>query len=249
MWESSEIGDLPITILLYNFLSTQVETLKDRLDRKLGRNLALKLSIGPLGKKNRRLSQSHSMKKKRGRLGRGGRSRKVSADGETSDYLIGQNAVPLKSNAWDQQQEKELKELEELSIVRKQSNHAMLKNHVARMCNHRLTIRPTSMTSKGGKGKRKMDSRKKSSVLVTSMEDSEEVVRELHRQQSRVLIESMIQFPSRQQRVLQKLSSEQQKKISVVEEAKASRRKVSRELQERGAEMKMESVVIMVANG
>lgn len=217
--------------------------MKERLDRKLGRNLAMKLSTGPLGRKNRRLSQSHSIKRKKRGWVREKMSRRVFADGEASDYLIGQITSP----GMKRQQEKELKELEEMSIVRNKSNHSdrakvkhHIQNHVARMYNHRLMIRPTSGTSKGGKA---MESGKKSSILVTTMDDSEERVRELHRQQSRVLIESMIQCPSRQHRVLQKLNSEQQRKISVVEEAKISWRKVSREMQEDGADMKMVSAI------
>lgn len=230
-------------------LCLQVELSMVILDRKLGRNLALKRSTGPLGGKSHALARFHSIKKKNeGGLGKRGLSRNRSLDHLTSNCLIGHSAFPLESTAKEQQwqQLEELKELEEMSIVRTRSSHTKIKNHiqnhVMRMCNHRIMIIPTSSTGKRGKGKRRAGSLKKSSVLVTSMEESEERMRQLYRQQSRILIESMIHFPSHQQRVLQKLSLEQQRRISTVEVAKVSRRKENWEHEERG-QMNMVSVV------
>jgi hypothetical protein len=74
------------------------------------------------------------------------------------------------------------------------------------MSNHRLMIKPH--------GRHREEGRKKSSVLVTSMEDSEEQARKLYREQSRVVIEGFMQAPSHKQRVLEKLSSSQVKRIS-----------------------------------
>ena len=227
-----------------------METLKTKLDRKLGRNLALKLSKGPLERKRHTFAQVHSMKEKGGRERRFPRN--ISFDRQTSDYLIGHNVFPLKSMAWNQllQQEEELKELEKIGIVQSKSNHSKVKNHirnrVRRMCNHRITIKPSSSAGKRGKGT--ADYQTKSSILVTSIEDGEDKMRQLYRQQSRILIENMIQFPSHQQRVLEKLSLEQQRRISVVEVAKLFRSKVNWELQEQVSQVKVLSVIVDMGN-
>jgi hypothetical protein len=71
---------------------------------------------------------------------------------------------------------------------------------------HRLMIKPH--------GRHREEGRKKSSVLVTSMENSEEQARKLYRDQSRVVIEGFMQAPSQSKCVLEKLSSSQVKQIS-----------------------------------
>ena len=99
----------------------------------------------------------------------------------------------------------ELQEIEQLGIVGSDSRRRTIRhhisNHLTRMTNHRLMILPHG-------GGRELG-RKKSSVLVTSMEDTEMNDRELFLQQSRTLVGKFIQVHSHNQRVLQKLGSEE----------------------------------------
>ena len=204
--------------LFVNF--TQVDLLKDLLDARLGRNITLKLTRGPLEKRSRKKSKSHSFKR-----------RKLKQ--HFNKPVVGHAAVDYGDEKTAEKrvldQEQELRDIEGLSLVHEPSNRAMLSHHVAshvaRLSNHRLTILPSSSGKGGGRG----TDRKKSSVLVTSVEEDEGYVRELHRQQSRAFIETMIQCPSRQHRVLEKLSCEQMRKISSVERSKAGWRRRSRE--------------------
>ncbi len=196
----------------------QVDRMKDRLERRLGRNLAMKKRNGPLEKKNRRLSKSHSMKR-----------RKLNRDGQQKWHksVVGHRALEEVRGNGDREntshyqkimsdQQNELKSIQDLNLVANWTTRATISdhvaNHAARLSNHRLTILPTSSASSGGRR-----DRKKSSILVTAVEEDENLVRELHRQQSRVFIESIIQCPSRQQRVLEKLSTEQVQMIKDVQ--------------------------------
>lgn len=190
----------------------QVEELKKKLDGKLGRNLYRKLNTGPLGKKrsSRAASRSGSL---RGSGAKGNVHRRVSSDSgiaqSKEDPYVGFSATPFRLEGKEREQVQELAAIEGMGIVRsstggdsKVRNH--IRNHVARMSNHRLMIKPRGQRTE----------RKKSSVLVTSMEDSEENARQLYRQESRVVIEGFMQAPSHKQRVLEKLSSSQVKRIS-----------------------------------
>ena len=178
------------------------------LDRRLGRNLVCKLKTGPLGRRR----NHHHWHRRRYISGKKHRSEKRRSSGNIqadSDSRLS----PLKL-----QQQQELAELKEMSLVKNsRDNISKLRNHIhdhiSRMTNHRLMIKPHD----GGK-----ENHKKSSVLVTSMEDQEEQARQLYRQQSRVIIESLLQVPSHKVRVLQRLNSEQVQNISDTELAKIS---------------------------
>ena len=209
---------------------TQVDILKDLLDARLGRNITLKLTRGPLEKRSRKKSKSHSFKRRKLKQSNGVHLNKPVVGHAAVGYGDEKTAVLQEKRVLDQEQE--LRDIEGLSLVHEPSNREMLSHHVAshvaRLSNHRLTILPSSSSKGGGRG----TDRKKSSVLVTSVEEDEDYVRELHRQQSRAFIETMIQCPSRQHRVLEKLSSEQMRKISSVERSKAGWRRRSREKKE-----------------
>lgn len=204
----------------------QVEVLKKQLDARLGRNLYRKLNTGPLGKK--RKSSLHSVSRAGSLKGSGvargdiqgggsGNHRRVSSDSgiaqsRAQDVYVGiSSAPPRVQESRRREQVQELAAVEELGVVLTNTgensrvrNH--IHNHISRMSNHRLMIKPR----RGGHGAE----RKKSSVLVTSMEDAEEKARQLYRQQSKVVIEGFMQAPTHKQRVLEKLSSTQVKRIS-----------------------------------
>ena len=205
---------------IYPVALNQVYSLKGQLDRRLGRNLALKQSTGPLGKKGGRLSRSSSMKRRRLRKQSFRKWHKSVAIGHDALESHGSGKMSSLYQKQMTDQEQELKDIEELSLVGKHSTRDAishhLKSHASRLTNRRLMILDSS------KNEGRQTVYKKSSVLVTSVEDDEELVRELHRQQSRAFIESIIQCPSRQQRVLEKLSTEQRRKISDAELMKKS---------------------------
>lgn len=196
----------------------QVEALKKTLDAKIGRNLYRKLNTGPLGKKHKSsVMRSGSMKVRNftrsGRARHKNYHRRVSSDSgvveSTEDAYVGFRAQPSRVERRLEQIE-ELAAIEEMGIVRGSTDgnsrvKRHLHNHIARMTNHRLMIKPHG---------RRQSERKKSSVLVTSMGDPEEHARQLYREQSKVVIEGFMQAPSHKQRVLEKLSSSQVKRIS-----------------------------------
>ena len=215
--ECAYITTLPIS----NFVSLQVEALKKRLDAKLGRNLYRKLNTGPLGKKHKSsVFRSGSMKVRnltrsgyRGGVRHKNYHRRVSSDSgvveSEGDAYVGFTAQPSRVER-RLEQIQELAAIKEMGIVRSSTDgnsqvNSHLNNHIARMTNHRLMIKPQG---------RRGSERKKSSVLVTSMGDPEERARQLYREQSRVVIEGFMQAPSHKQRVLEKLSSSQLKRIS-----------------------------------
>lgn len=204
----------------------QVDVLKKRLDARLGRNLYRKLNAGPLGKKRKSSSlpisvvRTGSLKGRdvaRGDVRGGDNHRRVSSDSgitqsQEEDVCVGFSTTPFRAQQENRRKEqvRELAAIEELGVVRSNTgedsrvrNH--IHNHITRMSNHRLTIKPHR-----GRG----TERKKSSVLVTSMEDTEEAARQLYHQQSKVVIEGFMQAPTHKQRVLDKLSSAQVKRIS-----------------------------------
>lgn len=207
------------------FICFQVkDALKEKLDRRLGRNLLQKVSKGPLDRKK---AKSQSMRLKGHRHVK---KRRSSADSShhhhkqeqlhhlgESDYFVGNSAVqsvrPLSLSRREQEQRNELREIEEMGIVRGHQSKQVrnhIRNHVShRMFNHRLMIKPDSS-----------ERSRKSSVLVTSVNDEEEEARKLFRQQSRVVIEGLFQLPSHDQRVLERLSDEQISDIKSKEMAK-----------------------------
>ena len=219
-----------------------MELLKDTLDRQLNRNLALKRTTGPLGK-------SH-VKKKTVRQGMAGWTGKASLLSKSSDYQIGYSATPLKSAArkLKHEHEEELQVLKKQSIVRGRSFHLKVNDHiqsrVSRMSNHRITIRPISDCGATERVKR-LSFNRKSSILVTGMEESEDRRRALHKQQSRVLVENMMQWPSHQQRVLQRLSLDQLETISIAEATKLSQRNVNMKIVLGEAEIVQDEVEIL----
>ena len=196
----------------------QVETMKERLlDSKLGRNLVDKLKTGPLHKKKKKTARSHRSYSLRGFRKSGGglrhNHRRISSDEDLGKQMTHQISVEKKKL----EQERELRDLEEMQVVGKTSIAKLqqhIHNHITRMYNHRLTIKPDGPPQAN---------RKKSSVLVTSIKDQEEQekqAREIYRQQSRFFIETFFQLPSHRQKVLDKLSTEELQKIKDVERAK-----------------------------
>jgi len=199
-----------------------VYSLKGQLDRRLGLNLALKQTTGPLGKKGGRLCKSGRMKRRKLRKHRLTQSHKSVAVGQEGGPSSRDMSTLYQKKMTDQRQE--LKDIEGLNLVANRSTREAISHHLAshatRLSNRRLTILDSNSKTIG-----RQTVYKKSSVLVTSVEQDEQVVRELQRQQSRAFIESIIQCSSRQQRVLEKLSSEEMTNISAAEVMKKKKRK------------------------
>ena len=203
----------------------QVEALRHRIDRKLGRNLYQKLNTGPLVKESSSTpgtfdqdfetaapsNHRHDHRRVSSDLG-------ISYSGEKC--YVGYDALRTMTERKKREQSQELADLEHLGVVGRSSSDKIkdhLRNHIhSGFSNHRLMIKPH--------GSR--DSRKKSSILVT-MDDVEQLeetqLRNIYRQESKVVIDSFLQMPSRQQRVLEKLSETQIENISKAEVSKTRR--------------------------
>lgn len=193
----------------------QVERLKHKLDKKLGRNLFCKKKTGPLWKE-------HKFTPPRTRYSKGKKARakfrQVFGDSEVprkdGNPVDAHAATPSIAEVHKRQQVQELEKLKEMGVVRSGSGNRNLRKHihnVARMSNRRLMIKPHRV------------SRKKSSVLVTTMEDNEDR-EEQHRELFHQQVGRFLQVPSHKQRVLEKLSANQVRNISNSEAVKRSKK-------------------------
>ncbi len=175
--------------------------MKHKLDRKLGRNLYTKLNAGPLQDLKRKRRSSLPRSGLEGGEGDSDSTRMVRSASASF------RAAQLKKHSEEMQ---ELAAIENMGIVRSSTDgDSKVKSHVAHcvMYNQRLMIKKPH----GRRG----SEHKKSSVLVTNtVVDPDEQARQLYRQQSKAVIEGFMQAPSHKQRVLDKLSSNQKKKIS-----------------------------------
>lgn len=177
-----------------------MEALKFKLDRKLSRNLYQKRQVGPLEKK-RKTSLTHSRSFRKGKVTR------VVKDGEMAQRKKTKSSVH-RISAMRREQDEELATIKEMGIVRSHTDDSSsvrrhIHNHLSRMCNHRLLIKPQGHSNH----------RKKSSVLVTMEDRGGDLAMELVHQQSKVVIEGFMQASSHKLRVLDKLSSNQLQNI------------------------------------
>ena len=168
-----------------------------------------RMTTGPPDKPTRSLSQSLQDFRSSARVTPGGR---VAVD-RGEEWVVGETGSSLD---YQQSQREELDTLRSMKLVQSRlANREMLKRAM-RMFNQRIYVNPTSVPSRKG-----------NSILVTEYKESS-APKKLFRQQSRMVIDNFFNIPTRSRRVLDKLNSEQVRKISDTELRKSkSKRKAA----------------------
>ena len=168
--------------------------------RQVERTVLQKASAGPLEVISNSISEQITVKRSGKRLERRKR------DGGTK-WLVGNALRETGGVNFSESQKKELENLRSLRLVEQGVANRDMHTRAARMFH--VLMHPTSA------------GRKPSSILVTGYEPTDQSqVAEMIRQQSQVVIDNIFNIPTRNRRVLSRLTSVQQKMISETELSK-----------------------------
>ena len=162
---------------------------------KISRNLLSKALNGPLGDPTRRKSKH----------GRRRTSTKQAPATTTTDHKFD----------FGKAQREELESIRSMKLVQAGRANRDMRSRARHMFNHRVDIKSSESST-----------RKKSSILVTGFQNNDpKEDAAMFRQESQMLIDSFFDIPTKNQRVLKKLNSEQLQAISDIEVSKVLKRK------------------------